>query len=248
MTDRSRDDSFKKILDTFQTERNRLVEESFARAFSESDEVRLFFINEDRAYTDGRNIVVDPAFHDIYRDEECIKRTEEFLSWPGLVSASPWNALKMVCRGLTLHECLHLLYSNFPGNQFKDSDFVDGTKNDLKVIGNISNIIEDAYIEAVGASVYDNIEIYLMFNRVASALSAKDVESTAAEKFKAVVAGAERQIQSLIDYLDYMAGFLLYPMFDHGEPSEEIAEYVEKTKPLFLDGSVQGSPDDRYTD
>ena len=59
--------------------RNRLAEESFARAFSESEEVRLFFINEDKAYTDGRNIVVDPAFHDIYKDEECIKKLKRHL-------------------------------------------------------------------------------------------------------------------------------------------------------------------------
>lgn len=282
-----KDDIFKAILDKFQTERNRLTEESFARAFSESEEVRLFFINEDKAYTDGRNIVVDPAFHDIYKDEECIKKTEEALGWPGLVSATPWNALKMVCRGLTLHESLHILYTNFPGNEFKDPDFSDSKtedgktvthKNELKTIANISNIIEDAYIEAVGASVYDNIEIYLMFNRIAPAFAKKDVESTASEKFKLVkpeeikdfspseeksekeltaeekklleeylhFLEIQKKIQTLIDYLDYMAGFLLFPMFDHGEPGEEIAEYVGKTKQLFLDGSIQASPDDRY--
>ena len=284
------DDIFKAILDKFQTERNRSVEESFARTFAESDDVRLFFINEDKAYTDGKNIVVDPAFHDIYKDADCLDKTEKILDWPGLVSASPWNALKMVCRGLTLHECLHLLYSNFPGNQYKDPDFFETEghthKNELKTIANISNIIEDAYIEAVGASVYDNIEIYLMFNRIAPAFSKKEVESTAEERFKIekpedikdftppevdeVPTGSttgtaelteeqkkllkafkhfiemQKKVQNLIDYLDYMASFLLYPMFKHGDPSIEIVEYVEKTKQLFLDGSIQDNPDDRY--
>ena len=247
------DDIYKEILDKFQTERNRSVEESFARAFAESDDVRLFFINEDRAYTDGKNIVVDPAFHDIYKDSECLDETEKALGWPGLVSASPWNALKMVCRGLTLHECLHLLYSNFPGNQYKDPDFFETEgnthKNELKTIANISNIIEDAYIEAVGSSVYDNIEIYLMFNRIAPAFSKKEVESTAETKFKIEKQSGDemqKKVQNLIDYLDYMASFLLYPMFEHGEPPVEITEYVEKTKQLFLDGSIQDNPDDRY--
>ena len=135
------DDLYEELLKKFQTERNRLVEESFARAFSEDDEVRLFFINEDKAYTDGRNIVVDPAFHNIYQDDECLRKTEEFLGWPGLVSAYPWNALKLVCRGLTLHECLHILYTNFPGNQYKDPDFIDTEskthKNEIKTIANI---------------------------------------------------------------------------------------------------------------
>ncbi|MBP5401958.1 MAG: VWA domain-containing protein [Treponema sp.] len=280
----SNNDSFKTILDRFQTERNRSVEESFARGFAESDDVRLFFINEDKAYTDGKNIIVDPAFHDIYKDEKCLKKTEEALGWPNLVSISPWNALKMVSRGLTLHECLHLLYTNFPGNQYKDPDFyaTEGKthKNELKAIANISNIIEDAYIEAVGASVYDNIEIYLMFNRMAPLFSKKAVESTAEERFKIEKPDSikdyeayekdlsnveelteeqkkmqealnhyldmQKKIQNLIDYLDYMAGLLLYPMFNHAEPGSEIADYVEKTKQLFFDGSVQDNPDDRY--
>ena len=275
------DDYYKSILDKFQTERNRLAEEAFARGFAESDDVRLFFINEDKAYTDGKNIVVDPAFHDIYKDTECLDQTEKVLQWPGLVSASPWNALKMVCRGLTLHECLHILYTNFPGNEFKDPDFFEreghSHKNELKTISNISNIIEDAYIEAVGASVYDNIEIYLMFNRVAPAFSKKDVESTAESKFKidkpleleefeppedneenlseeqkrlleeyVHFLEIKKKVQNLIDYLNYMAGFLLFPMFEHDEPAAEIAEYVDKTKQLFLDGSIQDNPDERY--
>ena len=48
-------DIFKTILDKFQCERNRQIEESFARAFSETEDTRLFFMNEDRAFTDGKN-------------------------------------------------------------------------------------------------------------------------------------------------------------------------------------------------
>lgn len=275
---------FTAILDKFQCERNREVEESFARAFSETDETRLFFINEDKAYTDGKNVIVDPAFHDIYKDEECLKKTEKFLEWPGLVSATPWNALKMVTRGLTLHECLHLIYTDFPGAEWSDPDLSEW-KNAQKVVANVSNIIEDAYIEAVGASIYDNIAIYLMFNRIAPIFAKKDVEGTAQQKFKIQepeeikdykpddeilkqvqndeepeLSSEEKKIleaylhfmelqkktQNLIDYLDYMAGFLLFPMFEQDEPSSEIAEYVEKTKQLFLNGSIQESPAERY--
>lgn len=272
-------DIFKTILDKFQCERNRQIEESFARAFSETEDTRLFFINEDKAYTDGKNIVVDPAFCGIFKDEECLKKTEEFLEWPNLVSVSPWNALKMVSRGLTIHECLHLLYTNFPGNEITDPDFSE-FKNGRKVISNISNIIEDAYIEAVGSSVYDNIAIYLMFNRVAPSFAKKEVESTSTEKFKISIppevkdfspselekkeeveispeekllleeylyyAELTKKTLTLIDYFDYMAGFLLYPFFEQKEPKEEIASYVAQTKQLFLDGSIQDNPDSRY--
>jgi hypothetical protein len=279
-TDKS-DDIFKAILDKFQCERNRFVEESFARTFSETEETRLFFINEDKAYTDGKNIVVDPAFLDIYRDEACLKKTEEVLEWPGLVSATPWNALKMITRGLTLHECLHLIYTDFPGKEWTDPDFAEW-KNARKVVAAISNIIEDAYIEAVGSSVYDNIGIYLMFNRIATNFAQKKAEGTAQQKFKLTepkeikdfnppvdengelesveltpeqkkllesylhFMELQKKTQRLIDFLDYMSGFLLFPMFDYGEPSEDIADYVEKTKKLFLDGSVQETPAKRY--
>jgi uncharacterized protein YegL len=234
MEENSRED-YSDILKKFQCDHNRDIEESFARAFAENDDVNLFFINEDSAYTDGKNIVVDPAFLDIYKDKECLEGTEKKLSWPSLISSNPWTALKMVTRGLTLHECLHLLYTNFPGNEFKDPDFMEN-KNGRKVISNISNIIEDAYIEAVGASVYDNIGIYLMFNRVAVYLAKKETEETARKK-----------MDLLLEYLNYMCGFLLFPMFEIGDPPEEIKEYVDKTRQLFLDGSVQAEPDDRYT-
>ena len=241
------------ILKKFQCDHNRDIEESFARAFAENDDVKLFFINEDSAYTDGKNIVVDPAFLDIYKDKECLEGTEEKLSWPGLISGNPWTALKMVTRSLTLHECLHLLYTNFPGNQFKDPDFMEN-KNGRKVISNISNIIEDAYIEAVGASVYDNIGIYLMFNRVAVYLASKETEGTARKKLAPILNKAKeenkddliKKLDLLLEYMNYMCGFLLFPMFDPGKPSEGIREYVDKTKQLFLDGSIQAEPDDRY--
>ena len=279
-TDKS-DDIFKAILDKFQCERNRFVEESFARTFSETEETRLFFINEDKAYTDGKNIVVDPAFLDIYRDEACLKKTEEVLEWPGLVSATPWNALKMITRGLTLHECLHLIYTDFPGKEWSDLDFAEW-KNARKVVAAICNIVEDSYIEAVGSSIYDNIGIYLMFNRIATNFAQKKTEGTAQQKFKLTepkeikdfnppvdengkvdtvelspeqkkllesylhFMELQKKTQRLIDFLDYMSGFLLFPMFDYGEPAEDIAEYVEKTKKLFLDGSVQETPAKRY--
>ena len=38
-------EDYKEILDKFQCNHNREIEESFARAFAENDDVRLFFIN-----------------------------------------------------------------------------------------------------------------------------------------------------------------------------------------------------------
>lgn len=278
------DDIFKAILDKFQNERNRSVEESFARTFSEKDEIKLFFINEDEAHTDGKNIIVDPAFMDIYRDEECIKKTEKALGWQGLLNDSPWNALKMVTRGLTLHECLHLIYTDFPCAAGRDPEL--DSNNKKKVVADISNILEDVYIEAVAASVYDNIALYLMFNNYAICFANKKIEGTARKRLKIEKPAelkefippeaeengedfdltnsalsqeekkllekylkfveAQKQIELLITYLNYMGAIIGFPMFEYGDPPEEIAEYVEKTKELFLEGCVASSPSKRY--
>lgn len=272
------DEIYKAILDKFQNEQNRSLEESFARIFSEKDETKLFFINEDRAYTDGKNIIVDPGFHDIYRDEKCVRKTEEALGWKDLLKGSPWNVMKMVTRGLTIHESLHLIYSELPNPVMKDPEL--DSKNKINVAASISNIIEDVYIEAVAASVYDNIALYLMFNNYAICFAEKNVESTANQRIKiqkpleikdfvppndavpevAVLdenqkrllerylkfIEAEKKIRVLETYLNYMGGVIGFPMFDYGEPPEEIADYVARTKQLFLDGCVAPSPKKRY--
>ena len=49
----------REILKIFQTEDNRKIEEDFASMLSENPNLRLFFINENQAYTDGKNIVVE---------------------------------------------------------------------------------------------------------------------------------------------------------------------------------------------
>lgn len=278
-SDKFSEEEYKDFLDRFQCERNRQAEESFARAFSETADVNLFFINEDSAYTDGKNIIVDPASHDIYKDEECLKNTGMFLKWPAEFLADPWNALKMTARSQTLHEALHLIYTNFPPNYQNDPFFEDKDNpkrvNLRKTIAAISNIIEDAYIEAAGASVYDNIEPYLKFGRIAHILAKKKTEGTAASRMKQEIPEelkgientpegklqpemmplleklkkfheAEEKIKILVRYLDYMAGELLYPMFIFPQPEDEIREYVQKTKELFLKGSIEASPNGRY--
>ena len=279
-SDKFSEEEYKDFLDRFQCERNRQAEESFARAFSETADVNLFFINEDSAYTDGENIIVDPASHNIYKDRKCLKCTGKFLGWPPEFLSDPWNALKMTARSQTLHEALHLIYTNFPPNYQNDPFFEDKDNpkrvNLRKTIAAISNIIEDAYIEAAGASVYDNIEPYLKFGRIAPMLAEKQTEGTAAKRMKQQIPEdlkglenirpeeelkpeamplleklkkfheAEEKIKILVRYLDYMSGELLYPMFIFPPPEDEIREYVQKTKELFLKGSIEASPDGRY--
>lgn len=252
------DKEAKKILKQFQNEIIRLNEENFAQILSEKDDVKLFFINEDQAFTDGTNIVVDPSFGDLFCDRVGLQKICDFLKWDFEEFFDMWNALSIITRAQTIHECLHLLYSDFPSPVL--SDLKCDTKLKKMLMSNIHNIIEDAYIEAVGCSVYDNMEYYLKFSRIGDIFVSKKIESTSTKVFKKDVEDLSqntgedeekkreqiRKFEILTDYLNYMGFFLLYPMFEQPEPSSEISEYVKKTKQLFIDGSFAPSPAQRY--
>jgi hypothetical protein len=233
----------KKTLKQFQCDFNLSIEETFAQVLTENEQVRLFFINENQAFTDGRNIIVDPAVGEVFADKKALIRAEDYMQLGRKISSDPWYALRMITRGQNIHECLHILYSDFP-NGIK-TDVRASTKIKTKILALINNIIEDAYIEAVGCSVYDNLELYLQFERVAVLFSNTPIEDTVNRTFRSETEEAQETLP-FVEYLSYMGTFLLYPMVVQPEPPESIAEYVERTKQLFLDGSVCGEPKERY--
>lgn len=234
------------LLISFQCDYNRSLEETFAQTFAENDTLRLFFINENEAFTDGHNIVVDPASDGLYADTDALTAAEDFLGWKHTVSADPWYALRMITRAQTIHECLHILYTDFPCACVNDP--VCDTANKKKTMAMIANIIEDAYIEAAGCSYYDNLEMYLKFGRVSMLFASHPGSGTAAKSFEDGKTGEDppEQLLPLLAYLDYMATFLLFPMVRQEEPDESIAPYVTDTKQLFTDGSAAPSPAARY--
>ena len=234
----------KKILRQFQCDFNRSIEETFAQVLTENELVRLFFINENEAFTDGRNIVVDPAMSEVFADRKALAHTEDFMEIGRRISPDPWYALRVITRGQNIHECLHIIYTDFP-NGIK-TDMRATQKVRLKTLALISNIIEDAFIEAAGCSIYDNFEFFLQFERVAVFFSNTPSEGTITRAFKKDTNETEHPLP-LIEYLKYMGMFLLYPMIKLNDPPESIDEYVERTKQLFLDGSVCGNPKERYT-
>lgn len=255
------------LLQRFQCDYNRTAEESFAQTLSEDENVRLFFINENQAFTDGRNIIVDPAQDELFVDRDALDQTGDFLGWPKVVLIDPWNVLRIVTRAQTIHECLHLLYTDFPGRHV--SDLKCDTRNKKIVMGMISNIIEDAYIEAAGCSCFDNMEFYLKFGRISRLFVHKPSEGTVNRTFGKMIEAAKRDsearaaaeekktgkkvlppdrtdVQRLTDYLNYMGTFLLYPMVIQSDPPDDIAEYINVSKQFFLDGSKAPSPKERY--
>lgn len=241
-----------RILKDFQCDYNRSLEENFAQMFSENEEARLFFINENQAFTDGRNIIVDPASDELYADTKALADTEKYLNWNSCVSKDAWMALRMITRAQTIHECLHLLYSTFPPEVSRDPGC--DTKNKRKVMAMISNIIEDAYIEAVGSSVYDNVETYLKFGRISRLFLTHEAAGTVdrifndkrSDKKETDDQTSASGYDIVVEYLNYMATMLLYPMVKEKEPIVTIKSYVERTKRLFMEGSCSPSPDARY--
>jgi len=89
-----RDD--KKTLKLFQCDFNRSIEETFAQVLTENEQVRLFFINENQAFTDGRNIIVDPAIGEVFADKKALMRTEDYMRLGRHISYDPWYALRMI--------------------------------------------------------------------------------------------------------------------------------------------------------
>lgn len=245
----------KKLLEQFQCEYNRELEENFAKTLAENERARLFFINGNGAFTDGRNIVVDPAADELFCDTPALEDIRKYLKWPAVVFADPWNVLRLVTRAQTIHECLHLLYSDFPPPVTRDS--LCATKNKKKVMGQIANIMEDCYIEAVGCSCYDNMEFYLKFGRINHLFARHPDEGTAQkvmepDKLEKQWKDPEKKAQEmkkmalLLEYLNHMCTLVLYPMLEPGEPSAEVQPYVEATKELFFQGSVAPSCKERY--
>ena len=254
-----------KLLSQFQCDYNRTAEETFAQTLAEDEKARLFFINENQAFTDGRNIVVDPAMDELFADRAALDDTEAFLGWPKVVLADPWNALRIITRAQTIHEGLHLLYTDFPGRQA--SDPTCDTRNKKLVMATVSNLIEDAYIEAVGCTVFDNMEFYLKFGRVSRLFARHPSEGTVDRRFGKLLqaekgeqprqppeqaprgketAPERTNAEMLIDFLNHMVTFLLYPMVRQSPPPSDIAGYTEQAKPLLLAGSAAPSPKERY--
>ncbi len=231
-----------KLLKLFQSEENRRAEEEFARIFTEKDNVRVAFINEDRAFTDGRNIVVDPASDKLFSDREAIENTLRFLCLPEK-SCSSWDALKLTTRSQDIHECLHIIYTKFPNPQVRDQRCT--TKARMMTLVDIGNIIEDAYIEAVGASLYDNAEMFLKWGRVSRMFVKFPSEGTTKSRFREI--GVDLDAAAKLMYiLNYMGTELLYPFVELSEPIDECSGYIEKIRPLYHGGAVAPSPMERH--
>jgi len=102
------------------------------------------------------------------------------------------------------------------------------------VLASINNIIEDAFVEAAGCSEFENLEHFLLWFNVEICF-----------KGHKEIVGVETDL--LLSFINYMCDFLIYPFIEQKDPPQEIEEYVNKTRQLFLDGAVCTEASERYT-
>ncbi len=236
----------RELLKLFQREDNRLKEERFVCGFTRNDDVTLAFINEERAFTDGINITVDPAMDSIFTDIQSLQKTSRIVGLKHAVS-DPWTGLFMTARAQEVHECLHIIFTEFPLPA--NSDVRSTNMIRLITLAMIDNIIEDAFIENAGVSEFPDIEVFLRWGRIAHLVAPKSAAGTLQQVFAdAFDSKAEKpsEQEALEFILDYNAGILLYPMVRVKQPPDEYKEYIELTKPLFYEGSLCEEPQKRH--
>ncbi len=229
----------------FIREDNRLKEERFARRFTGKDNVNLAFIHENQAFTDGRNITVDPMEDELYADTIALENTAGLLEIDKRV-CEPWNALYFTARAQEIHECLHIIYTRFPMMSLTD----ERSTNDARfaVLAMIANIIEDSYIENVGASESPETEIFLRWGRASRMFVSHPSEGTITRRFAkaGIDTGTAFTDGERLSYiLDHITFMLLYPMFESAPPRDDCKELIEKCAPLFFKGSECGKPAER---
>lgn len=214
------------------------IEENFAQMLSLNPGLHLKFENQNQAFTDGQNITVDPSFMEIFTNENIRKEAINILNWPSDIIKTKEETIYVVEHAQLIHECLHQLYTEFPLPAY--SDPLAYNSNRLKALATIANIIEDAYIEAVGATKYNNIKFFLQFFRTCISIvnnrNSLNQIPPSADKTKL-----------LDEYINYFISYMLYPMDIISTPSPEIQEYIQKTKPLFMMATMTGEPKTRYT-
>lgn len=238
----------KKVLKQFQCDKVREAEEAFAQTFSENPEARVFFVNESNVYTDGKNIVLDPAGRDVYRAENSLKKAAEKMGLDPKRFEDIWMSLAWLTRAQNIHECLHILFSEFPFTvRSKDIN----TLIKKKTAKEIYNIIEDAYIEAAAATLYDNAAAYLRFSKYAQyyALNEPDGDKNEKTEHSDIPENIDKEqlerLMMLKYYLNLMCSLILYPFGEPEKIPERLRPYVLSTYKLFLSGASAPAPKER---
>ena len=202
-------------------ERNQISEEFFAKIFSKQKNTKLIYEPSNTAYTNGQEIHITPAFQNLYIESGLFRQADNMLGYsrkyPKLTFNQP-NQIYFVSHALLVHECLHIIYTDFTININADKEVEPRHK---KLLSSIHNIIEDAYIEAAGSIQFKEIKYLLLLLRTLCGL--KNNQRTEEEKAQEI-----RQ-QPLIRYINYIIKKILFPVTKQEIPQDDIKEIIEKS-------------------
>ena len=213
------------VINIILSEKNRLLEEEYAKSICKKDNIKLFFILENKAFTNGEDIIVDPTLDKLYMEKQIIKRAEEELNIDNTICDDMLKTLKVITRGFVIHESLHIVYSDFPDSVA--SNYRASNDVNTKTLLLIRNIIEDGYIENAGVTEYKDIEYYLKILR--TSISIKN-------RFK-----SNKKKMSLIElYFEYIIMDTLYNGANYSVISEEVRRCINKTKDIILNAQIEG--------
>lgn len=211
--------------------RNQKAEEFFAKIFSKQKNTKLIYEPSQTAYTNGKEIHVTPEFQKLYKSSSLFRQADKILGYsqkyPKL-KFNQQNRIYFISHALLIHECLHIIYTDFTINIQKDNE-VDWRHK--RLLATIHNIIEDCYIEAAGSIQFKEIKYLLILLRTICGLQ----NNLKTEQEKA----ENRRQQPLIRYINYMINKLLFPITKQEEPQNDIQEIIEKTENLFYEGISQ---------
>ena len=132
------------------------------------------------------------------------------------------------------------------------TDRRSSTKIRSMILHSISNIIEDAFIEGVGATVFPQTEFYLRWGRAARIFVTKPSKGTLTRNFEKSGIDTETKTNvsadTLAEVLEYMVTELLYPFVEQQKPSEEALPYITAVRPHYLNGSLCPKSEERFAE
>ena len=234
------------------SEASREDEEDYLRALTSHFDINLYFVDSDMAFTDGVNICVDPRLHGIYKEKWALERACVHVGLPKNLLADDYAAIKFVSRGLELHEAYHVLYTRFDLSRKLAKDKRAITAFRRKLLLDIDNIIEDAFIERAGAAEFDNTGHYfkilsttILLLWQADILKQKNNPSVE-EQDMAPITPEDKKILKNINFINTFLNIANSELRSDARIGKisppALAKLYAKAKPLFFAGAIECDP------
>lgn len=213
--------------DLFYTEGMRKRLENLSH--SESGNYNSHLIFSENTRTDGKVMQINPYFVANY-SEEVIKKTCEFFH----IDYDMFVVANMDAKASTTHESAHDLLSNFNLFQNIDYDMYMETDYGKKIIQDIFNIVEDAFIEKAICAIFKGAKKYILFsNAIAynARESINDMPKTA----------------SKVDiFLEWATQYTILGQVKGTVTDEVVLKAIAKTEPMFNTAKISLKSEVRY--